>query len=294
MTAIRRIQDLYGRMLVAGSAPFHTVTDISEQGQWTVPVPEPVPRRNRSTLWIACAGALAYNSWPLAFVANPSLAGSALASSFEGRSEPFSWLFILLDCIAGLCMGIVCVHELFPRQGRLRPTGVLVLALLGYGVFGVATAVDAVVPLSCGATSAQACASQIWPLTPDDLLTGIAVLGLFVAAAAVVFQMMRRPVAFPLSVPVTMTIALIGWGVLGLTVVVWSTSTTLAAVDQYAFLTLTSVLAFVVPLGATSSRRPSLTNPAADDLLPSAETAQPALIESQALNPSQSLPRAMC
>ena len=297
MTAIRRIHDLYGRLLIAGSAPFHTVTDISEQGQWTVPVPEPVPRRSRSTLWIACAGALAYNSWPLAFAANPSLAGSALASSFEGRSEPFSWLFILLDCVAGLCMGIVCVRELLPRHGRVRPTGVLVFALLGYGVFGLATAVDAVVPLNCGTTSAQACASQVWPLTPDDFLTGIAVLALFVAALAVVYQLTRKPVALPLSVPVTMTVALIGWGVLGLTVIAWSTSATLAAVDQYAFLTLTSVLAFVVPLGATSSRRLSSTSPAAEDLLPPAEiieTAEPALIESQALNPSQSWPRAMC
>ena len=291
MTAIRRIHDLYGQLLVARSAPFHTLTDISEQGQWTVPVPEPVPRRNRSTVWIACAGALAYNSWPLAFLTNPTLAGSALASSFEGRSEPYSWLFILLDCIAGLCMGIVCVRELLPRRGRLRPVSVLMIALLGYGVFGLATAVDAVIPLNCGANSAQACASQVWPLTPDDLLTGLAVLGLFAAALAVVFQMTRRgSAAFPLSAPVTMTVALIGWGVLGITVVVWSTSTTLAAVNQYTFLTLTSLLAFVVPLAATSSGRPAPTSAPVDDLVPSpAKTS-----DSQVLSPSHSSPRAMC
>ena len=226
-------------------------TDLLERGQWTIPVPSPVPRRSRSTLWIACVGALAYNSWPLAFLVNPSLAGSALASSFEARSEPFSWLFILLDCIAGLCIGVVCVRELRPRQGRLRPHIVLVLALLGYGVFGLATAVDAVVPLSCGSTSAQACASQLWPLTPDDMLTGIAVLALFVAVVAVVLEMNRRPVALPSSVLVTIGAALVGWSGLGLTILLSNTSSTLAAACQYAFLTITSVLVFVVPLGAT-------------------------------------------
>jgi hypothetical protein len=148
-------------------------------------------------------------------------------------------------------MGIVCVRELRPRQGRLRPHIVLVLALLGYGVFGLATAVDAVVPLNCGSVSAQACASQLWPLTPDDLLTGIAVLGLFVAAVAVALEMYRRPAALPLSVLVILGAALFGWGALGLVILFWNTSATLAAVCQYAFITITSVLAFIVPLGAT-------------------------------------------
>jgi hypothetical protein len=233
-----------------GTGAVSTTTDLLERGQWTVPVPSPVPRRSRSTLWIACVGALAYNSWPLAFLVNPSLAGSALASSFEARSEPFSWLFILLDCIAGLCIGIVCVRELRPRRG-LRPHIVLVLALLGYGVFGLATAVDAVVPLNCGSASAQACASQLWPLTPDDMLTGIAVVALFVAVVAVVLELNRRPVALPSSVLVIIGAALVGWGGLGFTILVSNTSSTLAAACQYAFLTITSVLVFVVPLGAT-------------------------------------------
>ena len=208
-------------------------------------------------MWIALAGALAYNSWPLAFLVNPTLAGSALASSFEGHSQPFSWLFILLDCVAGLCTAIVCVRELRPRRGRGWPGWALAFCLLAYGMFGMSTAVDAVVPLNCGSASAQACASQLWPLTPDDMLTGAAIFGLFVATALVVYQMTRRPGAFRQSVPVTLSFALIGWTVLGVVVLVWSTSTTMAAVTQYAFLTLTSILAFIVPLGATVSQRRS-------------------------------------
>lgn len=229
--------------------------DIPEQGRQTVPTLSRVAWRSRPTLWVAGAGALAYCSWPLAFLVNPSLAGSALASSFEGRSQPFSWLFILLDCVAGLCAGIVCVRELRPRPSFPRPAKVLVLALLGYGVFGAATAVDAVVPLNCGSISVQSCASQIWPLTPDDFLTGTAVLALFVAAVAVIVEMTRGGLDFPSFVPVVSTVTLIAWGGLGLSVLMPVTSDTAAAVCQYAFLTLTSVLTFAIPLVAASARR---------------------------------------
>jgi hypothetical protein len=242
--------DLPGGLAAAAGAA-GAPTDLLERGQWTVPVSSPVPRRSRATLWIACAGALAYNSWPLAFLVNPSLAGSALASSFEARSEPFSWLFILLDCVAGFCMGVVCVRELRPRRGRLRPRIAIVLALAGYGVFGLATAVDAVVPLDCGSTSAQACASRLWPLTPDDLLTGLAVFALFVAAVAVVLEMSSGPTALAPLASAAIGAALIGWGALGLVILLWNSSAVLAASCQYAFITLTSILAFVVPLGAT-------------------------------------------
>ena len=54
--------------------------------------------------------------------------------------------------------------------------------------------------------------------------------------------------------PVVAAFALIGWSGLGSVVILWSTSAVIAASCQYAFLTLTSVLAFAVPLGATYLR----------------------------------------
>jgi hypothetical protein len=275
MSEILQIHDHCGRApgRRAGSVSVQTLdlvltpSDLPVREQWSTEIPSrasemlqaqvQAPRRSRLTMWIACAGALAYNSWPLAFLVNPSLAGSALASSFEGRSEPFSWLFILLDCVAGLCIAVVCVRELRPRRDFRGPRTMLAFALLGYGVFGMSTALDAVVPLNCGSNSAQECASQVWPLTPDDLLTGIAVLALFAATVAVVFLMTREPAAFPSSVPVTLGITLIGWSLLGLAVLLSTTSAVLAATFQYSFLTLTSILMFIVPLGAVAAHRRS-------------------------------------
>ena len=197
-------------------------------------------------MWLALTGALAYSSWPLAFLVNPSLAGSALASSFEGPGQPFNWLFVLLDGFTGLCALAVCVRQLRPRPGRRRPGRAHVVALLGYGGFGVATAVDAVVPLSCGALTVRACASQVWPLTPDDCLTGVAMLALLMAAAVVAAPIGRKPWTFSSAAPVIGV--LIGWSALGL-VVLLDPSTAVAVISQYAFLTLTSILAFIVPAG---------------------------------------------
>ena len=97
-------------------------------GTWTVDQPASVADASTTplTLWLASAGALAYCSWPLAFLVNPSLAGNGLASSFEAPGQPFSWLFILLDCIAGLCIAVVSLRALSShadtsgRDGRSR------------------------------------------------------------------------------------------------------------------------------------------------------------------------------
>jgi hypothetical protein len=138
------------------------MTALLVRGQSTIPVLSQAPRRP-STTWLACAGALAYCSWPLAFLVNPSLAGDGLASSFEAPSQPFSWLFILLDCIAGLCITIVGIRELRPHHGLLRQRRAFALVVLSYAAFGLATAADALVPLRCGSRSVQAAQARSGP-----------------------------------------------------------------------------------------------------------------------------------
>ena len=225
------------------------------------PNPSGLSSEDGSTLYIAIVGAVAYCSWPLGFLVNPSLAGTALASGFEGRSQPFSWLFIFLDCFAGLCTVIVAVRIIHSRHDSRLPGRSLVLALFGYAVFGVATAVDAVVPLSCGASSAQACAAQLWPLTPDDLLTAIAVLGLFVAVLIVLVAWLAQN-PLPRLVAVIIVSPAIAWCAVGSIVLMGNTASVTAAAAQYAFLTLTSLLMLVVPtagkrlLWSRPARRP--------------------------------------
>lgn len=236
------------------------MTVLVVRGRSITPFLSQTRRRRPSTIWLAFAGALAYCSWPLAFLVNPSLAGNGLASSFEAPGQRFSWLFILLDCIAGSCIVVVCIRAVRSHHRLLKQRRALAFVLLGYATFGLATAVDALVPLRCGSRSVQACASQVWPLTPDDLLTAAAMASLCLAAVTLAVHMMRRVPAVQCAVPATVAVTLIGWFALGLVVVLDSPSVTVAADSQYAFLTLTSVLALVVPLGAISVGRPYAAN----------------------------------
>jgi hypothetical protein len=205
-------------------------------------------------MYFAVGGAVAYVSWPLAFIVNPALAGSGLASSFEGRGQPFAWLFIMLDCVAGLCMVIVSARILRSLHGNVRSNRGFILVLLSYAAFGIATAADALVPLNCGSASVQACARQLWPLTPDDILTGLAELTLSLAVGTVIVRAARRRTDNSSVVPRSLAVLFIGWGLSGLAVFL-SSSAEVGAASQYAFLTLTGVLIAVVPLGITSPRR---------------------------------------
>ncbi len=210
-------------------------------------VRSPLSPRSRITVWIAACGAIAYSSWPLAFVLNRPLAGTALASSFEARSQPFSWLFILLDCVVGLCTVVVSARG-FRLPAWFRSDKALIGVLLSYGLFGLATAADAVVPLTCGSASSRACASQLLPITPDDLLTGIAVFALFLAAAFAFIRFLRNRTAYPVTFPVTIAALTAVWSSIGVIVLLEEPNG--SASWQYAFLSLTSVLALVVPVSA--------------------------------------------
>jgi hypothetical protein len=210
-----------------------------------------LPARSRVTVLIASCGAVAYSSWPLAFVLNRPMAGSALASSFEARSQPFSWLFILLDCFVGLCTVAVVAGQ-FPRLGWIRRDRALIGVLVSYGLFGLATAIDAVVPLTCSSESSRACASQLLPVTPDDVLTGLAVFALFLAATFAFARLLGNRAVYPVSFPVALAALTAAWSAIGIIVLLEAPGG--AASWQYVFLTLTSVLALVVPISAIENR----------------------------------------
>ena len=221
------------------------MTAVLERAPAFAPVRSQLPPRARITIWIAACGALAYSSWPLAFVLNRPMAGSALASTFEARSQPFSWLFILLDCVVGLCTVAVSTWE-GRRFAWMTRDRALIAALLSYAVFGLATAVDAVVPLSCSSPSSRACASQLLPVTPDDVLTGVAVLALFVAAAFAVAWLLGQRAVYPVVIPIALGALAAAWSTTGVMVLLQEPNG--SAWWQYTFLTLTSVLVLAVPV----------------------------------------------
>ena len=91
-----------------------------------------------------------YSSWPLGYWLNPK-AARGLASDLGASHQPYNWLFITMDVVCGILVGIVSGKLLMIiRSGSNRKNlPGLWIAVLGVGGFGLFTAVGALLPLNC-------------------------------------------------------------------------------------------------------------------------------------------------
>lgn len=120
------------------------------------------------------AGVL-YSSWPLGYWLNPQ-ANRGLASNLEAIHQPYNWLFVGLDILSG---GLICIATWyllrFVRRHKRRPDGIwLETAVIGLGIFGFLTALDAMLPLNCVET-VQKCLPPLED--PTFVIHGIASIG---------------------------------------------------------------------------------------------------------------------
>jgi hypothetical protein len=119
------------------------------------------------------------------------------------------------------------------------------VALCGYALFGVVTAIDAVIPVGCGAMPLDRCGVDLSRLNADDVLTGIAMIALFVAAVCAQVHSTRQVSWHPLSI--SSLVVVLGWSVCGLVFLAASFSYRPAIPLQHLTLVLTSAVVFVVP-----------------------------------------------
>ena len=91
-----------------------------------------------------------YSSWPLGYWLNPQ-ADHGLASNLEALHQPYNWLFILIDISSGVLTFIACRELLEIGMGSSsdRTSLGLWVAIWGAVIFGLFTAIDAVIPLDC-------------------------------------------------------------------------------------------------------------------------------------------------
>lgn len=97
-------------------------------------------------LTAATGAAVLYCSWPLGYVLNP-IANRGLASNLEALGQPYNWLFAALDILSGLVVVTIAVL-LRGLTGRPRHW-LLDWSIIGYGLFGFLTALDALLPVDC-------------------------------------------------------------------------------------------------------------------------------------------------
>jgi hypothetical membrane protein len=95
---------------------------------------------------ITVAAAVLYSSWPLGYWLNPGV-NRGLASDLEAAHQPYNWIFIALDIISGL---LICTASwwLLKLMKHVK-LPLLRYAVIGFGAFGLLTAIDALLPLDC-------------------------------------------------------------------------------------------------------------------------------------------------
>jgi len=93
---------------------------------------------------------LLYSSWPLGYWLNP-VADRGLASDLEASHQPYSWVFISMDIACGILVGLASGKLLTVVRNSSNRKNLfgLWIAVLGAGVFGLFTAIDALLPLNC-------------------------------------------------------------------------------------------------------------------------------------------------
>jgi hypothetical protein len=180
-----------------------------------------------------------------------------LVSSLDVRGQPYNWLFILLDCVAALSTVVVVAATWPPsRAAHVRQ---LRTGLVCYGLFGIVAGIDALLPSSCGASSSGNCAPNLNQLNLDDILTGVSVFSLFLAAVIihtyVIGTQRRRPSAVG---PVLVTAA---WAVCGLFLLTAHFSAQAPVTLQHLMLTMTSAVALILPLSLVATRPTSVPDP---------------------------------
>jgi hypothetical protein len=110
-----------------------------------------------------------------------------LASELAALHQPFNWVFIWLDVLAGVLV-IVAVKLLWRRtNGRLQR-----VALANFALFGLLTAIDALVPMSCEPSLTTCPSLSHQPLLIVHGIASIAASLCLFASAVLVWRSKRK------------------------------------------------------------------------------------------------------
>lgn len=144
--------------------------------------------KSRLSRWLVLVAALLYSSWPIGYVLNPEISRRGVASELGAYGQPYNWLFISADIIAGL-LAFLAAITLWLRLTQERKQRWVRGTIFNLGLFGLFTAIDAALPLGC-TPSVQTCPSiQNDPLL---LLHGIASVSAIVCLGMCAVILMRK------------------------------------------------------------------------------------------------------
>lgn len=139
----------------------------------------------KSYRWLIAAlgllAAAAYSTWPLGYYLNPKVGASGYASELAVFGQPYNWVFIAGDIIAGVLILLV-VLLLWNWLGKqLRAWHKWLLGL--FALFGALTILAAILPMSC-TPSISICRAELddWQMLLHNLISIAAGIAIYVTA----------------------------------------------------------------------------------------------------------------
>jgi len=204
--------------------------------------------------WVAILAALVYSSWPLGFLLNPSVAEQDFASQLEARRQPYNWVFISLDILAGL---LLC--WLGARQWRAtRRYSLLRFSVLCYVLFGLFVIMAAIAPDDC--STQRVCHTALYdPLVIIHGFASIVSVGLLLIGLLLPIVVLWKKHHFDWIV-LLLVFILLGWGLAGIGTLLVMAHGLRSNWLQYDFITVCSMsivvcMAIVAHLSTADSRR---------------------------------------
>jgi hypothetical protein len=209
--------------------------------------------RLRVSRILAVVAGVAYCSWPLGYVLNPAVSRRGLASELAALHQPYNWLFIALDVLAGAL--VLAVSGLLWQRSADRARKTI---LVSFALFGALTAIDAVMPMNCEPSLTTCPSLSHQPLLVLHGIASIgASIGLFISAVLVWWQKRERKGAG------IMSILMIGWSLFGVFSLYFFFRPGPGYLSQHYYITLCSVWTAILPLmlAPTNARTSSLKAP---------------------------------
>jgi hypothetical protein len=191
----------------------------------------------RVSIVLAIVAGLAYCSWPLGYILNPLVSRRGLASELEALRQPYNWLFIMLDVLAGALT--VAVARLLWRQ----VDGLVYrVVLANFALFGLLTAIDALVPMSCEPSLSSCPSLSHQPLLIlHGIASIVASICLFLSAVLVWWQKRKQ------KGTVIMSLLMAGWTLFGVFSLYFFFRAGPGYLAQHYYITLCSVWIMVLP-----------------------------------------------
>lgn len=134
----------------------------------------------RRLSWLSSIAGVAYASWPLGYIFNPSASKQGLASALEALNQPYNWVFIALDIVSSVLILFIAL-KIWQKNIKSIHSKFIDVIVANIALFSFGTIADTILPEHC-LPGAASCPSwhQDHMLLLHGIFSIIAAINLFI------------------------------------------------------------------------------------------------------------------